>query len=142
MIHFTTELDGLTSRMLTGFFVGWAHPPSPEMHLRLLQQSNHVCLAIDNSADDSSSRIIGFITAISDGVLAAYISLLEVLPSYQRQGIGKELIRRMLHQLQHFYMVDLLCDPSLEHFYSKCGMHPTTGMMIRNYARQSGDNLL
>lgn len=128
--------------MLTGFFVGWPHPPSPERHLQLLQQSNHVCLAIDRSADSFNSRVVGFITALSDGVLAAYISLLEVLPSYQGQGIGKELTRQMLHQLQHLYMVDLLCDPPLQRFYSRCGMNPTTGMMIRNYDRQSGNNPL
>ena len=39
---------------------------------------------------------MGFITATSDGALSAAIRLLEVLEAYQGQGIGSELLRRML----------------------------------------------
>jgi GNAT superfamily N-acetyltransferase len=82
---------------------------------------------------------VGFITAISDGVLAAYIPLLEVLPAWQGQGIGAELVRRMQAQLQRFYMVDLLCDPEVQPFYERLGLHRATGMLLRNYDRQSGE---
>ena len=88
--------------------------------------------------EEESGRIAGFITAISDGVLSAYIPHLEVLPSYQGQGIGTELVRRMLEKLSGLYMIDLLCDPEVQPFYARCGMKPATGMMIRNYDRQSG----
>ena len=47
MIHYTDSLDGIETRQLDGFFVGWPHPPSPETHLRLLSGSDHVVLAID-----------------------------------------------------------------------------------------------
>ncbi|MBA2682288.1 MAG: GNAT family N-acetyltransferase, partial [Ktedonobacteraceae bacterium] len=77
-------------------------------------------------------------TAITDHVLCAYIPLLEVLPSYQGQGIGTELVRRMLEKLNNIYMVDLLCDPDLQPFYARAGMQPTTGMLLRNYRQQSG----
>lgn len=75
---------------------------------------------------------------MSDGVLSAYIPLLEVLPEAQRQGIGSELTRRMLASLDHLYMVDLLCDRDVQPFYARLGMHEATGMMKRNYEHQNG----
>ena len=56
------------------------------------------------------TSVVGFVTAVSDGVLSAYIPLLEVLPEYQDRGIGSELMRRILEQLDDLYMVDVLCD--------------------------------
>ena len=134
MIAYTDSVEGITPDQLDGFFVGWPNPPSPETHLRLLLNSDHVVLAVD----DETENVVGFITAISDGVLAAYIPLLEVLPAYQGRGIGSELVRRMLEKLREFYAVDLMCDPELQPFYARFGMMPYSGMIIRNYERQSG----
>jgi ribosomal protein S18 acetylase RimI-like enzyme len=135
MIHYSTILDGVTADHLRGgFFVGWPNPPSAEAHLRLLRGSAKVVLARQGEDGD----VVGFITAISDGVMAAYIPLLEVLPAYQERGIGAELVRRMLDQLQDFYMVDLLCGPELQPYYEQFGMRRAVGMMVRNYDRQSG----
>ena len=134
MITYRTSLDGISTEMLNGFFVGWPKPPTTETHLRLLQQSYRVVLAVD----DQSSRVVGFINAISDGMLCAYLPLLEVLPDYQMQGIGDELVRRMLWLLDGMYMIDLLCDRRLQPFYEQLGMVIATGMMIRNYAHQAG----
>lgn len=134
-IRYTDSLDNITAESLGGgFFVGWPNPPSPETHLQLLQGSSAVILA----TDDASGNVVGFITAISDGVLAAYIPLLEVLPEFQAQGIGAELVRRMLERLSNLYMVDLLCDADLQPWYARQGMTPASGMIVRNYARQSG----
>jgi ribosomal protein S18 acetylase RimI-like enzyme len=119
--------------MLIGFFVGWPNPPSPEAHLRVLHRSAHVQLAID----DTAGRVVGFVTAISDGVLSAYIPLVEVLPEYQHQGIGTELIHRMIARLQHLYMIDTLSEDDVTSFYERVGMERAAGMMIRNYQNQS-----
>jgi ribosomal protein S18 acetylase RimI-like enzyme len=134
MITYLDSIKGITSHQLRGFFVGWPNPPSPETHLKLLRNSGHILLAFD----DETGKVVGFITAISDGILSAYIPFLEVLPEYQRQGIGQELIERMLKKLQGLYMIDLLCDADIQPFYKKCGMKTATGMMIRNHERQSG----
>lgn len=128
MITYRTSLDGISTEMLNGFFVGWPKPPTTETHLRLLQQSYRVVLAVD----DQNSRVVGFVNAISDGVLCAYIPFLEVLPAYQRQGIGDELVRRLLKLLDNLYMIDLTCDRPLQKFYERFGMRSSTGMMIRN----------
>jgi ribosomal protein S18 acetylase RimI-like enzyme len=134
-VHYTESLAGIEASQLPGgFFVDWPNPPSPETHLRLLQGSSHIVIAIDERTAD----VVGFVTAISDGVLSAYIPLLEVLPEYQHQGIGQELMRRMIAALRSHYMIDLLCDPDLQPFYEQLGMRPAAGMLIRNYDRQNG----
>ncbi len=84
-------------------------------------------------------QVVGYITAITDGVLAAYIPHLEVLPPYKGQGIGTELLRRIFDQLQHLYMIDLICDADVQPFYDRVGMIRYTGMIKRNYDRQSGE---
>ena len=135
MITYTDSLEDITPERLRGFFVGWPTPPTPETHLRVLEGSAHVWLA----RDDDTGDVVGFVTAISDGVLAAYMPNLEVLPTYQGQGIGGELVRRMLDTLQGLYAIDLLCDPDLQPFYERLGMRRATGMLVRNYDRQSGE---
>jgi len=135
MIRYTDSLEGITPELLAGFFVGWPNPPSPETHLRLLAGS----MAVELAVDPATGTVVGFINAVGDGVLAAYIPLLEVLPEYQGRGIGGELVRRMLARLDGLYMVDLLCDPALQPFYARFGMRPSQGMLIRNYGRQSGE---
>jgi len=134
MIVYSDSIDGIGPADLRGFFVGWPNPPSPDTHLRMLVGSDHIALA----RDDESGRVVGYVTAITDGVLSAYIPHLEVLPRYQGQGIGTALMRRMLETLETLYMIDLACDEDVQPFYARLGMRPATGMMIRNYARQSG----
>ncbi|KEK24405.1 GNAT family N-acetyltransferase [Bacillus gaemokensis] len=131
---YTTEIDSISSDMLKGFFVGWPNSPSVETHLKLLDNSDKVVLAIH----ETKNEVIGFITAISDGVLSAYIPFLEVLPEYQNQGIGKELIERMLAELGELYMIDLLCDENLQSYYEKFNMRRARGMIVRNYNSQAG----
>lgn len=103
---YKNSLKGISANMLNGFFVDWPNPPNPQTHLRLLENSSKIVLAID----EDTNELIGFITAISDGVLSAYVPLLEVLPQYKNKGIGKELVSRMLKELDEIYMIDLCCD--------------------------------
>ena len=127
MIEYVETVDGVEAQHLEGFFVGWPQPPSPERGLKLLQGSDHVVLARE------PERVVGFVTAISDRVLSAYVPLLEVLPTQQRLGIGSELMRRLLARLENLYMVDLCCDADLEPFYRRLGLQTwDRGMGIRN----------
>ena len=135
MIRYIDSLTDVgTEHLQGGFFVGWPNPPSPMTHYRILANSSAVVLA---RIDDGT--VVGFITAVSDHVSCAYIPYLEVLPAYQGQGIGSELVRRMIEKLRYLYMIDLVCDPSLQAFYERFGMQPAQGMVVRNYDRQSGE---
>lgn len=129
MIKYQTTLDSIAPDKLTGFFVGWPHPPSPEVLFQVLKNSGKIVLAIDTD----SGHMIGFINAITDNVLSAYIPLLEVLPEYQKKGIGAELVKRMLKELGDLYMIDLACDRELNDFYQKFGFTNRNAQIIRNF---------
>ena len=124
---YTTDVARLGAADVEGFFVDWPTRPSPERHLEILRGSDYVVLA----RDGEDGRVVGFVTAISDGVLSAFIPLLEVLPEWQGQGIGSELVRRILAELEEFYMVDLMCDPELQPFYERFEMMLLGGMGLR-----------
>lgn len=134
MIKYVNSLENIDDNNLKGFFVGWPNPPSSKKHMELLKNSDFFWLAID----DTSNNVVGFITAISDNVLSAYIPLLEVIPDYQGNGIGSQLVTRMLNSLSHLYMVDLVCDEPLTNFYKQFDMFKSQGMIIRNFHSQNG----
>ena len=119
MIRYTDSLDGVDATHLDGFFVGWPDAPSPATHLALLRGSAHAWLALDGE------RVVGFVTATSDGVLTAFIPLLEVLPDHRGRGIGAELVRRMLGTLDGLYAVDVVCDEDVMPFYERLGFVPS-----------------
>ena len=126
MVIYTDTAEAITADQLRGFFVGWPVAPSPGRHLELLRGSHAVELALDDDA------VVGFVTANGDGVMSAFIPLLEVLPEYQHQGIGTELVHRLLGQLDDLYMIDLCCDADLEPFYTALGFQTLDrGMGIR-----------
>lgn len=128
----TTSLDGMTPEQLHGFFVDWPNPPAPETFLRLLRGSYRVVLAVHDG------QVVGFVQAVSDGVLTAYIPLLEVLPAWQGRGVGRALMTRMGDELRHLYAVDLGCDDDLVPYYEGLGMRRGNLMCTRNYERQDG----
>jgi GNAT superfamily N-acetyltransferase len=122
------DLDGVTEEFLVGFFEGWPSSPSPATHLRLLQGSDVVAIARDED------RVVGFATAITDGVLSAYIPLLEVLPEFRGQGVATALVERLLARLDDLYMVDVVCDDDVVPFYERLGFVRGVSMVRRNYA--------
>ncbi|MDP1794008.1 MAG: GNAT family N-acetyltransferase [Acidimicrobiales bacterium] len=133
MVEYRNSVGSLTIEMLRGgFFDGWPASPDPAEHLRLLHQSDFVEMAIDDAV------VVGFVTAISDRALSAYVPLLEVLPAYQGRGIGTELVRRLLERLADFYMVDLACDDDRVSFYERLGFTRLSAVGRRNYAAQVG----
>ena len=79
---------------IAGFHVGWPRKPSPVDFFASLRGSSDIVLETD-----PNNGVIGVAAAISDGVLFAYVSHLEVLPDHQGSGIGMELMQRLLRQL-------------------------------------------
>lgn len=116
-----------------GFFGGWPNPPSKSVHRKILLGSYLSVVAIDNE------RIVGFINVVSDGVLSAYIPLLEVVEAYQGQGIGSRLVEEALAATKDLYMIDVACDDDVVPFYERFNMIRGNAMSLRNYERQSGE---
>lgn len=126
-VRFLDDPGGLKAWQLQGFCEGWVRPLSSEELLRVVQGSAHVVLA----QDAASGRVVGFITAVTDGVFAAYIPLLEVLRPFRKRGIGTRLVSLMLEKLRDYRMVDLMCDEGLVGFYRRFGLRPMGGMGLR-----------
>ena len=128
------ELGPYSAGDLKGFFEGWPDPPDSETHIEILRNSDAFVLAVDTDA----RRPVGFVTAVTDGVLAAYIPLLEVLSDWRGQGIGSRLVEEVCDDLEHLYMIDAICDESVVEFYEHLGFERQAGMIRRNYQNQSG----
>ena len=134
MITYTTDIEDVTPDQLGEFFVGWPTPPGRHQFAAVLRSSYRAVIALDST----TGRAVGFITAISDSVLTAFLPWLEVLPDYQGRCIGTQLLSRMLTELEHLYSVDLICDPQLRKFYERAGMMPLQGMGLRHTAALDG----
>ncbi len=93
----------------------------------MLHGSSMVELAIDTE----TGNVVGFINVLTDGQQAGFIPCLEVLPAHQGQGIGTQLLRRILTRMEHLQAIDLVCDPPLKSFYEKFDMRAGTCMMLR-----------
>jgi len=129
MITYCDDISKILEGQLAGFFVGWRKPLTPEKHLALLKGSTHFVAAVDGE----SHQVVGFVTALSDGVSAGFIPLLEVLPAYQGRGIGRALVEEVLRKLEGITNIDLTCDPDMQRFYARFGMVESHGMVLRKY---------
>ncbi len=127
-IRYQTDINSFQAADFKGFFVGWPEPPSEQVLYQILQGVYRLVIACEQE------QVVGFIYAISDGQLSAYIPLLEVLPDFQGQGIGQALVEKMSAQLSHLYMVDLCCDSNLKGFYENTGFQALQGMGLRHYS--------
>ncbi|MFT5365893.1 MAG: GNAT superfamily N-acetyltransferase [Candidatus Latescibacterota bacterium] len=69
------------------------------------------------------NQLVGLGNALSDGHLVAYFPHLLVHPHYQRQGIGKKILQRLLTKYQgfRFHQRILVADAQAIPFYKKCG---------------------
>lgn len=126
MISYSNTLDDLTAHDLEGFLAHWDFPPPDGTLLAMLEGSTRVILA----RDGATSRVCGYVTALSDGVACGYISALEVRQEYRGRGIGTALLSRMTGQLDVFG-VYLSCAPGMREFYESRGFSSVTALCRR-----------
>lgn len=126
-VRYQDTLSGLTEQQFARFCVGWREPLSGRELYNILQNSYAFVLAFEG---DTAA---GFVNALSDGLKFAFIPMLEVLPPYQNQGIGTNLMTRLLAKLQNIQNIDLTCDPELQPFYERFEMLKSSGMVLRKY---------
>ena len=82
-------------------------------------------------------RIIGMARAISDGCSDAYIQDVTVLPSYRKQGIGRELVRRLTEYCvdRKISWIGLVAEPGTRDFYERLGYVPLAGYQPMLYGK-------
>ena len=85
--------------------VGWTnYTNQPQMLKQALSQSLVIYLALDGDA------VVGLIRLVGDGFSSVFVQDLIVLPSYQRQGIGRSLMKEALEDYKDAYQVQLVTD--------------------------------
>lgn len=132
-IVYRDGVDGLSPEALRGFCADWRAVPPAEVLWGALAGSDAVVVAME-----PGGRAVGLVAALTDGVLCAHVTLLEVLPAYRCRGIGHALVRRMLERLAGLYAVDLVCDPELLPFYAEHGLVPASAAVGRDPSRIPG----
>ena len=127
-ITYQETTEGIDPNDLVGFFFGWPNRPSRADHMKILQGSDLIVLALSKNG-----RVLGFTTAITDRVSSAFITYIEVLPEWQGKGIGTELMIRMMEKLKTIYAINLICDEDVQGFYEKLGFRESRGMIMRKH---------
>ena len=90
--------------------VGWTNYTSnPIMLQNALEHSLFIL-----TARDEEGKLIGFLRAVGDGYSILYIQDIIVLPEYQRQGIGTQLLRQTLEHFNEVYQIILTTDSELK----------------------------
>ncbi len=78
-------------------------------------------------------RLIGWVYVAWDGAQHGFLLEPTVHPDYRRQGIGRELVRRVADEARssgcEWLHVDY--EPELAAFYEACGFRPTLAGLIR-----------
>ncbi len=83
--------------------VGWInYTERPEMLKEAYSNSLYMIGAYDGD------NLIGIIRVVGDGHSIIYIQDIIVQPDYQRRGIGKDLLERVLEKYAHVYQKILL----------------------------------
>lgn len=97
----------------------------PERMAAMLRNANIVITAWDGQL------LVGISRALSDFSYATYLSDLAVRASHQRQGIGKELIRKTQEAGGAQTRVILLAAPAAAEYYGRIGFkhHPRAWML-------------
>ncbi|MDQ8200721.1 GNAT family N-acetyltransferase [Pelagicoccus enzymogenes] len=106
----------------------------PEAQVQALYRANHwssaelpgtLVAALANSHSLVSAwkgeTLVGLGNALSDGHLVVYYPHLLVLPEYQGQGIGSEIMKRLQARYAGFHMHILTADGEAVDFYHKLG---------------------
>lgn len=85
--------------------VGWTnYTACPERLQKALENTLLVLVAFDGE------QLVGLLRAVGDGYSIVFIQDILVLPAYQRQGIGRNLLEQAITHFSGIYQLHLLTD--------------------------------
>ena len=108
--------------------VGWTnYTNQPQMLAQALTHSLAIYLARDGE------KIVGLVRLIGDGFSSVFIQDLIVLPSYQRQGIGSNLMKEALADYKDAYQIQLATEQTEKTlgFYRSLGFETYLLMIVQ-----------
>jgi predicted N-acetyltransferase YhbS len=102
---------------------GWQHRVSDaEKFKKMLEHTTRTIVAIDDE------RVVGFARALCDEVSNGYLSMVAVAAKRRRQGIGREMVRRLIKEDAGITWV-LRAGRGSEAFWEKLGFKPSEVVM-------------
>ena len=132
MINITKETSVSIDDVLPLYqAVGWTnYTNQPQMLEQSLAHSLATYLARDGE------EIVGVVRLVGDGFSSVFVQDLIVLPSYQRQGIGSNLMKQALADYKDAYQIQLATEQTEKNlgFYRSLGFetlstYDCTGMI-------------
>jgi len=103
--------------------VGMAYE-EPDVHKRAFEASHTTVFVYKDS------QLIGFGRAISDGAYQAAVYDVAVVPEFQKMGIGRMIMEKILERLSGCNVI-LYARPGKEEFYRRLGLRKMkTGMAL------------
>ena len=112
--------------------VGWTnYTDNPTM----LENAYKNSLKIYGAYKDE--KLIGIIRVVGDGYSIVYIQDILILPEFQRQGIGKALLEKVLDTYKNVYQKTLLTDNTEKtiQFYKSVGFMMDTDIECRAFLK-------
>jgi predicted N-acetyltransferase YhbS len=101
---------------------------SREIFQDMIRNADLVITAWDNN------KLVGISRSLTDFSYVAYLADLAVHEEYQKQGIGKELIRKTKENLKESCFITLLAAPLADEYYGKLGFEKNPrAWMIKNF---------
>ena len=95
--------------------VDWSSAKKPERLIKGLRGSHSLVTA------RADGKLIGLANAISDGHLVVYYPHMVVHPDFQRQGIGREIMKCLQAKYADFHQQQLTADGDAVKFYESLG---------------------
>ncbi len=111
--------------------VGWTvYTKSDESFIKMFEHSLYTLGAYQDT------RLVGLVRTIGDGIHILYIQDILVHPDFQRQGIGKALLKTVLSRYQARQTVLITDhDNKSNAFYQACGFTKCDEINIACYLR-------
>jgi GNAT superfamily N-acetyltransferase len=104
--------------------VGWSRAANEE-ELREVLEAGPAVGAWDGQ------RLVGFVRALSDGHLAAYVEDVMVHQDYRRGGVGDRIMSRLLGEIKRSANVSLFCERPVARFYERNGFRATSYVLMQ-----------
>ncbi len=80
-------------------------------------------------------HLVGFARVVSDHHFRAFIEDVAVQPDYQRRGLGRLLLTRLLDAFPHIETLTLFCQSSLVPFYEEHGFRASPSQVVMHRKR-------